>query len=193
MFFQSPITNIYSLSVSTNSISANSIFSNSLSSYFESIHTWNRDDITFYLALIGSVYSIISTLYILITSRKNISIQIFDYTKVYQTVQFFMCIRNNSRLPISISCISIIYGDKEYPCELIQKKIRGTGEDLIRTPQFPLNLTSQLGIHSFFEFVNSPDIELTLGKNVDFLIYTNRGVLKKSVVLPEKSHYLHNV
>lgn len=192
MFFHSLITNFYLLSISANSISTNSISFNSLFPYFKSVHTWNRDDITFYLALISSVLSIFSTLHILISSRKNISIEIFDYTKVYKTVQFFMYVQNKSHLPICISCISIIYDDKKYPCELIPKKIRGTGEDLIRTPQFPLNLTPQYGIHSFFEFVNSPDIELTLGKNVDFLIYTNRGVLKKSVVLPEKSHYLHN-
>lgn len=187
MLFHSLISNFYLLAVSANSLSSNSI-----PSYSEVVNIWSRDDITFYLALISSVLSIFSTLHILISSRKNISIEIFDYTKVYKTVQFFMYVQNKSHLPICISCISIIYDDKKYPCELIPKKIRGTGEELIRTPQFPLNLTPQHGIHSFFEFVNSPDIELTPGKNVDFLIYTNRGVLKKSITLPEKSHYLHN-
>ena len=41
----------------------------------------------------------------------------------------------------------------------------------------------------FLMFLNCQDIELIPGKTVDFEVYTNRKVLKKSLILSQPDHY----
>ena len=152
---------------------------------------FTRENITFILAVIGSLGTIFNFAYTYFSSRRRIDMQILDYSSHLNVVQFFMYIQNQSRSPICISCISLQLDDKEISCELIPKKIRGNDTNLICTPSFPLNLSSLMGVQYFFEFVNCPDISLASGKTISFVIYTNRGALKKSVKLGDTSRYLH--
>lgn len=152
---------------------------------------FTKENITFVLAVIGSIGTILNFIYTYLSSRKRIDIQVLDYTSIFNVVQLFMYIQNQSRSPICISCISLIIDDKEIPCELIPKKIRGDGSNLICTPFFPINFSPLMGVQHFFEFVNCPNISLASGKTVSFAIYTNRGVIKKSVILGDTTRYLH--
>lgn len=151
-----------------------------------------KENVTFVLAVIGSVGSIGELIHRFISSRKRINIKILDFNQWKHVFQMLIYIQNQSQSSICISCISIIYDDKEYPCELVPKKICGTGENLVCTPDFPLNLTPLFGYHYFLEFVNSPDASLTPGSMMSLLVHTNRGVIKKSVKLDDMAHYWCN-
>ena len=150
-----------------------------------------KENITFLLALLGSIGAVIQAFLHFLSTRKKIEIQIVDYRAVQKVIQFFIHVQNQSRSPICISSISICYDKNEIYCELIPKKIRGKEETLICTPMFPLNHAPLQGGLYFFEFINCPETSLISGKTFDFVIYTNRGPIKKSVILGEQSHYLH--
>lgn len=147
-----------------------------------------KENITFAMALVG----FIGTVFTWFLNRRNIQITIFDHITCIGTVaQFFMHIQNQSFSPICISSMSLIHNGNKIECELLPKKIRSSGSDLITTPMFPINLSPRQGCLNFYEFINCQDISLVPGKKVDFVIYTNRGPIKKTVTLGEISHYLH--
>lgn len=152
---------------------------------------FTKENITFVLAVVGSLGTIFNFVYAYFSSRRHIDMHILDYSSYLHVVQFFIYIQNQSRSPICISCISLQLDGQEISCELIPKKIRGNDPNLICTPFFPLNLSPLMGVQHFFEFVNCPDISLASGKKISFAIYTNRGVIKKSVTLGNTSRYLH--
>ena len=152
---------------------------------------FSRENITFLLALFGSIGTALQAFFHFLSARKKVKIQILDSRYVFQVAQFFIYIQNQSNSPICISSISICYDEKELFCELIPKKIRGKDDLLICSPMFPLNLMPLQGGLYFFEFINCPKISLEPGRTLDFVIYTNRGPLKKSVTLGKPSHYLH--
>ena len=151
----------------------------------------NQSDITFILALIGSIGSICGWIYTFITTRKRIEIDIVDYSALRNVAQFFINIQNKSFSPICINSISFLYDGNYVHCELIPKKIRGRDNELLCTPMFPLNLSPRQGCLHFFEFVNCPNISLDSDKKVSFVIHTNRGPIKTSVILGDTSRYLH--
>ena len=150
-----------------------------------------KENITFLLALLGSIGTVIQAFLHSLSTRNKINFKIDDYRSVQKVFQFFIHVQNQSRSPICISSISICYDKNEIYCELIPKKIRGKDESLMCTPMFPLNLAPLQGGLYFFEFINCPKTSLVSGKTFDFVIYTNRGPIKKSVTLGEQSHYLH--
>ncbi len=151
-----------------------------------------RENITFLLALLGSIGTVLQAFFHFLSTRKKLKIEILDSETIWDVMQFFIYIQNQSHSSICISSISIRYDKKEIYCELVPKKIRGKGDELIRTPMFPLNISPLQGGMYFLEFVYCPKISLDPGKILDFVIHTNRGPLKKSVTLGDKSHYLHN-
>ena len=150
-----------------------------------------KDNITFVLSVIGSLLGVINFVYTIFSNRKHIDLDVLDHTQINNVVQFFLYIQNQSASQICISSISINHDEKSYICELIPKKIRGTKENLMCTPMFPLNLAPQCGYQYFFEFLNCPNNLVVPGNTVEFVIHTNRGPIKKSVTLGDKSHYLH--
>ena len=128
-----------------------------------------------------------------ISERRNIKISILDHAeRATQVVQFFIYIQNCSNSPITISSICIVNSNKLYPCELLPKKIKGSGSDILKTPMFPINFSPKQGHQCFLEFLYCEDVQLIAGKTVDLQIHTNRGVINKSLILPHISHYLHN-
>lgn len=153
---------------------------------------FTKDNITFVLALIGSVGTVLGWIYTFITSQRKIDIEIYDYTSyIGKIAQFFIHFQNQSFLPICIMSVTLVYNGVETCCELIPKKIRGSENDLIKSPMFPINLVAKQGCLYFLEFVNCEQISLTPGSKVDFSINTNRGKIHKSVILSDISHYLH--
>lgn len=128
-----------------------------------------------------------------IRRKRNISLTIFDYRywSAHNVVQFFMTIQNHSSLPICITAISLISGDELFICELEPMQIKSLGENPIKTPAFPINVSPRQGIGCYFEFSHAPNISLEAGKTVEFLIDSNRGQITKSVALGLEGHYLH--
>ena len=169
-----------------------------LTETLETITTQNTDfnfltkeNITFILSVAGSLLGVINFIHTFISNRKNIDIKILDYTQINHVVQFFLYIQNQSASQICISSISIHHEGKHIFCELIPKKIRKTNDTLICTPMFPLNLAPLCGYQYFFEFLDCPNNLVAPEKTVEVVIHTNRGPIKKSVNLGDKSHYLH--
>ena len=155
----------------------------------EEVFTQNLYNIVACLSFLGTGYLFICRW---LSSRKNIKISIIDHSKVFgRIVQFFILFQNQSTAPLTIHSVTIIYDAKEYPCELPPKKIRGKNESAVNTPMFPLNLAPRQGYLCYLEFLNCEDILIAEGKTVVLKIHTNRGPIKKSIILQNKSHYLH--
>lgn len=162
----------------------------------DSLKTWittaTTQDTYNILGIIGFILSALIWIYTYRKNRVLLDVEIKDYTKVFgRVVQLYLYIQNNSGSPLTISGISIVHNEKKYPCVLLPRKIRGTGEDLIKTPMFPINLSPHEGILLPFEFSNCQDIELALDKTVALEIYTNRKMIEKSLILGRPDHLLH--
>lgn len=143
-------------------------------------------------AILGLILSASLWIYNRYQHRIALKIEIKDYVKALgHVIQFFLYIQNESDSPITISGMALTYKNEKFFCELLPKKIRGTKDSLIKTPMFPINLAPQQGVLLPFEFLNCQDIELTPDKKVDFEIYTNRKLLKKSLTLDQPGYLLH--
>lgn len=147
--------------------------------------------VTFILAVIGSLGTIIQGTRAFIASRVNMRFEIVDYTRINNATQFFIEIQNLSTVPICISSISIVDGDSTCKCELLSKKICQTGGILYRTPVFPLNIPPKTGRLFFIEFLDAPQILLGSGHMLHLSFDTNRGILKRDLSLSDPSRYLH--
>lgn len=151
-----------------------------------------KENITFLFSVIGFFGTATGWIYYWITTRKKIDITIFDYSSPFGSIaQFFVHFQNQSHSPICIVSIDLVHSSKKICCELIPKKIRGTERDMLKTPMFPINLYGKQGYLCFLEFVNCEHIQLAPGNTVVFLINTNRGQVRKSVILSKTSRYLH--
>lgn len=157
----------------------------------EEVFTQNICNILGCLSFFGTGYLFICRW---INGRKNLEVSIIDHSKIFgRIVQFFISFQNHSSNPLTIHSVTIVYNEKEYPCELIPKKIRGKDENGIKTPMFPLNLVPDQGYLCYLEFLNCEDIPVTEGKTIALKIHTNRGPITKSITLGDKDHYLHIV
>ena len=153
---------------------------------------FTKENITFFLAVIGSIGSICEFLYHFIVSRKHLDFEILDFRATYQPLQLFIYVQNQSKAPITISCVSIRYENHEYYCEVVPKKVRSIDDYFFYTPDFPLNLTPLMGYQFFLEFVGFPEKALNPDSTVDVLIYTNRGVVEKFLTLHNRAGYWRN-
>lgn len=144
------------------------------------------------LGILGFVFSGFLWIYTLYRNRTNLDIEIKDYSKAFgHVVQLYLYLQNNSDNPLTISGLSLIHKEKKYLCELLPKKIRKTGDSLIQTPMFPVNLSPQQGVFLPFEFLNCQDIEIVPDKKIVLEIHTNRKKLKKSLTLDQPGTLLH--
>ncbi len=141
------------------------------------------------LSFIGTLYLLLCQL---VKNRKNLSVSVIDYASRQGSVFLMLLFQNNSLLPLTVSSIHIVHGEKHYQCELIPKKIRGKNALLIMSPLFPLNLAPKEGRQCFLEFLFAEDIPLDYDKKVVLQIHSNRGLISKQITLGHKSHYLNN-
>ena len=153
----------------------------------------NKENITFALSIFGATGTILTWVISTIKHRKNIKLSVIDYNSWKNINQFFITIQNKSHSKISISSIQIVHNKQLICCELEPKIIKSrTNAPATYTPQFPLNINGMEGFSVYLEFINCQDMLLTHGKTVDFQVYTNRGQIKKSIILGDISHYLHS-
>lgn len=149
--------------------------------------------ITFVIAVAGFIMSAATWFREIWLRGNHLTISVLDYSWPLNTVQFLVLIQNSSTLPASISKISAHLDGQRFDCEIEPKKIKTTSASgLITTPHFPIAVAPLSFYSAYLEFVDAPDMQLSPGKKVVFEIHTSRGMVRKSVVLGDKGHYLHS-
>lgn len=151
-----------------------------------------RENVTFLLACIGSIGTILNAIKSFLNNRKKLNVEIIDYANKDSDAKFFLYIQNQSSAPICISAIYLTAGTKKVRCELLRKRAQSFNGILYRTPLFPLNIPPQVGVVHFLVFSACPDVLLASGNIVSFEFLTNRGPINKSLTLQDPSYYLCN-
>lgn len=144
------------------------------------------------LGILGFALSALIWICTFLNNRTRLTVKVKDYRKYFEKViQLYLYIQNDSDNAIVISGLSLLHNKQQYPCELLPKKIRGKGDDLIKTPLFPINLSPCQGVLLPFEFLDCQDIELSPDKTIALEIHTNRKKIEKSLTLDQPGYLLH--
>lgn len=143
-----------------------------------------KENITFALSLFSAMCVILGWLHSYFITRKKFALHVVAYTALYNNAWFYIAFENKSRLPISISTISILIDGTYYPCRYIPQVVREkehyTGSKTeIKEQQFsipfPINLSSLGSNSGFVLFVFPTGISMPTSKNVTFQVSSNRG------------------
>lgn len=156
-----------------------------------------------FLSLIISVLALIgglsSWLYVWYMSRVNFSIVIYAKLLSSNDILLYLGFANESRLPISLTKISILHdGDclycKPIP-ELVFKSTSRTGDTITNEEkhyslQIPINLDSLSASSGYLYFPLRQETVLQNASALTFEVQTNRGVIKRMTLeLPQKNLY----
>ncbi len=156
------------------------------------VNPFSKENITFVIAVAGFLMSALSWLKEFWQKRNAIDLVIIDYANPKRSiVQFYLQFQNKSSMPASVSMIEVESKGNDYSCELEPKLIKETRSVRILTPQFPLSLPPMAFYSCYLEFLGVPNTQLGPGTVVSFRIHTSRGILRKSLTLSCKGHYLH--
>lgn len=145
---------------------------------------FTKDNITFVLAIIGSL----GTIFSVIAQRKNISLSIESYSFKNRTLLMYVAFTNRSRLPISILNISIVQNKICYPCVYMPTAVveytRRSGKELLGyreelSIQFPISLSSLAGSSGYLYFDKLPQNYPDAPTAVTLEVSTNRGRAKR--------------
>ena len=147
-----------------------------------------RDNITFALALLGSLGALTSWSLVFVSQRKKIRISPLGFRSNSKGCFFLMMFENQSRLPISITRITLIDGENKFDCAptpkvVIQKTRSHATEMVYRSSDYSLSMPisiPSLGATSgyiLFE-CDQPLLEGSATSAV-FEVYTTRGKLKR--------------
>lgn len=138
------------------------------------------------LALLLSAFILIRDY---LRERLRFSLDIVDYDVYRHSARFYISFSNLSHRPLIITGITY----HEMLCELDPKRIRKPPEPLPlqHTPQFPLAIEAQGAGLYYVEFLGFSQKQLSRGTPVTFQIQTISRTVSKTVLLGEKSHYLH--
>lgn len=146
----------------------------------------SRDNLTLALSIFGSVGTLASFLFSVLKNRKNINVEIVGrrFSDNPSFLLVYTLFENNSRLPISITGISVKLDSIWYPCEKIPivtltETTRQNGEITShhehRSLSFPIFITG-LGGTSGYVYFEFPESSLSPNTtHLNFLISTNRG------------------
>ena len=126
------------------------------------------------MAILGFFFSGIIAIKGCMTSRKNIKIKVIDSTRINSYFQIFVYLQNQSRLPICISSLELKNKTGNKSCPLFPKRIYGSSDEHMVTPQFPINLMAWEGRNLVLQFPHCADIELSLDKTIALQVYSNR-------------------
>lgn len=148
----------------------------------------NMELITFILACIGSVGTISGWIYYWVTTRKNIFVRIIAFHQKNETILSYMAFENKSRLPVSITDISLLIDGNPYPCEYMPKKVmsheRTVGGRIVSSQdyyniQLPIELGSLGATSGYVLFVLPKGVRKPDTKVVTLQISSNRGKAMK--------------
>lgn len=144
----------------------------------------SRENITLALALFGTVGTLINALINFFHQRLKLRFELTNLSVIARTFHIYAIFTNFSRLPVSISSISVKIKDRWFPCSFIPVKMsertRTVNSQVLppietySTPM-PIEIGSLGSFGGFFVFDNFPkDLQLPAIPD-SFLIATNRG------------------
>lgn len=146
------------------------------------------------LALLGGVSS---WLYIWYMNRVNFSLSIYAKLISSKGILLYLCFANESRLPISLTKISLLHGNDYLSCkpipELVFQLTSKTGDTITNEEkhyslQIPINLDSLSASSGYLYFPLQQGSALQNASALTFEVQTNRGVTKQMTLeLPQKN------
>lgn len=151
---------------------------------------------TFVLALIGSLgtaYSVIMTFY---WHRISIDCSIVEYCPTKDALIAYMSFTNNSRLPISITDISVQNNCILYSCVHTPKIVKTVSRNLnnkqsyqeaIHSAPLPINLPSLSGTSGYVYFLFPQENFEVSSKSLTVELSTNRHMTLRKTLSLEKS------
>ena len=160
-------------------------------SFLKILRSVTSQDIYNILGILGFLLSASMAIFAFLRSRENYSVDVIDYANRHSDiVQFLIIITNKSSSPLAIS--SITY--EGAICEIEPKKIRGEYQHFgfASTAAFPVCIDSHGCTYVYLEFLDVPYIPLSRGTAANFQIQSTRKLAHKTVLLGDKSHYLHS-
>lgn len=153
-----------------------------------------RENITLALSIFGSIGTLCITIHRIIFNRKNVNTRIVGHNFANgNSLLLYISFENKSRLPISITYISVLINETWYSCVaypvIALEETNRVGGKIIshyeyKTLSFPVNL-SALGGTSGYVFFEFPEAFFqTEPTHMNFSISSTRGiVLKKKLSL----------
>lgn len=148
-----------------------------------------KSNITFLIAIIGLIISLINLSYFFISRKRKLTINFDAYgVKPHYDKNNLLLVHyrfdNNSQLSISFTRIQVILNHQRYDCsirKLIAEEFRRTNagkvtyEDITTTDILPINIAPLASHSGFLGFVIPQDIRLINETALTFRICTNRG------------------
>lgn len=143
---------------------------------------------------ISLIVSIATIVWQLLRERKKIEVICIDHMQNQNISQFFLTIKNKSRLSVAIAEIGIEVDERIYPCILTAQPVLIFlgGKDSPTTASFPIHLQSLGATTVFLRFLNLPKGLVAEGNTVRLQLQTTRGAIRKELALGTTSHYLHS-
>ena len=156
--------------------------------------TTTMDWVTFGIAVAGFLMSLASWFHTFITQRKRLSfkIQLFRYKE--DSAYMYLMIENRSRLPVSITGISLKQGKSKTPCVQIPKTVSSTtrktagNTDVVYqySTAIPIQLSALESVSCIVLFEGIPEAVPPSATHLTFQISTNRGrIAKRKLQLPQ--------
>ena len=173
------------------------------SSFIKIVGAWlasssNREFILFLISGAAFIMSLSTWIFALIHNRRKIRVVINEYFQYPTYTILHMTFENLSRLPISISRVSMPLGGTEYNCRVRAKMVfrikhsKGgveTGEDVTNNLSMPIAISALGAISGFICFEHPEQASIELSTPSIFRFYTNRGrVIETSLPLGRALH-----
>lgn len=164
-------------------------------------HTWisNRDNVTFLIAIAGFALSIWNFVENILKSRKKLSFHIFSVDTYKDLMVVTMAIENLSQLPIAITNIKYVSGNRKTSCTPIPKLVCEatkrcgnvvTDQRSTYSEKIPIQIPSLGAFSGVILFEHLPEELKSRPTSLTFEISTNRGkAFQKTVELTEESLY----
>ena len=144
--------------------------------------------------ILGFIMSLTAWIYTLHSNRVNLKVSIYDIKSFEETTFLNMLFVNNSKLPISITNISVIINDRTIKCttasKIIYENVRKSGKEILgvdiqRSASLPIQIQALNAVREFILFENLQELPKSSATHLTFLISTNRGkLIEKSLQLP---------
>ena len=154
-----------------------------------------RDNVTFAIALIGCLGSLYTLISASVANRQNLDFRILGhFIPESQSIILYISFENKSRLPVSITGISVIYNEIPYPCQEIPVKVYETTTRRNRTEilshheyfsmSIPIFLPGLGGTSGYVYFEAPEEIFQPDTTHLTFQVTTNRGkAIKRTLPL----------
>ena len=154
---------------------------------------FTRDNITLMIALIGCLGTIITGISNYFANRQNLDFRILGHlVPTGAAIILYIMFENKSRLPVSITCISVIYNGIPYRCQEVPVKIYETTTRRNRTEilshheyfsmSIPISLPGLGGTSGYAYFEAPEEIFQPDTTHLTFRVSTNRGKVTEKIL-----------